>query len=226
LPAPTGWRRFAPYRLLFEYVPGWEALRATGRAWVVGLLGVGLLAGLGAVALGRAMARHTRWSAHAAVGLVATIAVLGVLLEGYAPWTGRPDIGVAPVDQELATIGTPGGVLYLPALEPGGAAGALSGFRQAENVYGTTAHHRITPNGYSGYFPPSWVELSKAMRQLPDPAALARLRVLGVRYVVVRDWARGGAWDKLLDPGRASPLQLVGRFGPDLLYRVPATSIR
>jgi hypothetical protein len=223
---PTGWRRFAPYRLLFEYVPGWEALRATGRAWVVGLLGVGLLAGLGAVALGRAVARHTRWSTHAAVGLVATIAVLGVLLEGYAPWTGRPDIGVAPVDQELATIGTPGGVLYLPALEPGGAAGALSGFRQAENVYGTTAHHRITPNGYSGYFPPSWVELSKAMRQLPDPAALARLRVLGVRYVVVRDWARGGAWDKLLDPGRASPLQLVGRFGPDLLYRVPATSIR
>ena len=38
---PTGWRRYAPYRLLFEYVPGWEALRATGRAWVVGLLGVG-----------------------------------------------------------------------------------------------------------------------------------------------------------------------------------------
>ena len=23
---PTGWRRYAPYRLLFEYVPGWEAL--------------------------------------------------------------------------------------------------------------------------------------------------------------------------------------------------------
>ena len=50
---PSGWRRYAPYRLLFEFVPGWEALRATGRAWVVGLLGVGLLAGLGALAIGR-----------------------------------------------------------------------------------------------------------------------------------------------------------------------------
>jgi hypothetical protein len=157
---------------------------------------------------------------------VATIAVLGVLVEGYAPWTGRPDIRVAPVDQELARITAPGGVLYLPALEPGGTAGALSGFRQAENVYGTTAHHRITPNGYSGYFPPSWVALSKAMRELPDADALARLRALGVRYVVVRDWARGGAWDKLLDPEQAKPLRLVGRFGPDLLYEVPARGDR
>ena len=224
---PTGWRRFAPYRLLFEYVPGWEALRATGRAWVVGLLGVGLLAGLGAV-VGAAglVARHTRLSPRAAVGLVATIAVLGVLVEGYAPWTDRPDIRVAPVDQELARITTPGGVLYLPALEPGSTAGALSGFRQAENVYGTTAHHRITPNGYSGYFPPSWVELSKDMRQLPDDAALARLRALGVRYVVVRDWARGGAWDTLLDPEQAKPLKLMGRFGPDLLYEVPTANGR
>lgn len=221
---PTGWRRFAPYRLLFEYVPGWEALRATGRAWVVGLLGVGLLAGLGAVAIGGLVARHTRLSARAAVGLVATIAVLGVLVEGYAPWTDRPDIRVAPVDQELARITTPGGVLYLPALEPGGTAGALSGFRQAENVYGTTAHHRITPNGYSGYFPPSWVALSKDMRGLPDAEALDRLRALGVRYVVVRDWARGGAWDKLLDPEQAKPLKLVGRFGPDLLYEVPTAN--
>jgi hypothetical protein len=223
---PTGWRRFAPYRLLFTYVPGWEALRATGRAWVVGLLGVGLLAGLGVEALGRTVARRTRLPTRRAVGLVATVAVLGVLVEGYAPWTGRPDIRVTPVDQELASISAPGGVLYLPALEPGSVAGTFSGFRQAENVYGTTAHHRITPNGYSGYFPPSWVELSKAMRQLPDAGALARLRALGVRFVVVRGWARGGVWSTLLDPELAKPLQLVGRFGPDLLYEVPGVGTR
>src|SRR5262249_40656942 len=56
---------------------------------------------------------------------------------------------------------------------------ALSGFRQAENVYGTTAHHRITPNGYSGYFPPSWKRLSRDMEQLPDATTLTRLRSLG-----------------------------------------------
>jgi hypothetical protein len=218
---PTGWRRYAPYRLLFEYVPGWEALRATGRAWVVGLLGVGVLAGLGALAVGRWLARLTKMQRTTAVLVVATIAVLGVLVEGYAPWTGRPDIRVSPVDEHLAALPQPGGVLYLPMLEPGATAGALSGFRQAENVYGTTAHHRKTPNGYSGYFPPSWVKLSHEMRALPDEQTLERLRQLGVRYVVVRGWARGGAWDALLDPARASPLVFVGRYGDDVLYSVP-----
>lgn len=221
---PTGWRRYAPYRLLFEYVPGWEALRATGRAWVVGLLGVGLLAGIGALAIGRWLGRRTSLTVPVAVGLVTTLAVVGVLAEGYAPWTERPDIRISPVDERLASISAPGGVLYLPALEAGATAGALSGFRQAENVYGTTAHHRITPNGYSGYFPPSWVALSKEMRSLPGAAALDHLRALGVRYVVVRDWARNGAWDALLDPTQARPLRLVGRYGGDLLYEVPPRS--
>ena len=219
---PTGWRRFAPYRLLFEYVPGWEALRATGRAWVVGLLGVGVLAGIGAVTIGRWVARLGRWDARLVVTVVATVAVLGILAEGYAPWTGRPDIRISAVDAELATLPARGGVLYLPALEPGGEAAALSGFRQAENVYGTTAHHRETPNGYSGFFPPSWVALSKQMESLPDATSLARLRALGIRFVVVRDWAEGGVWAPLLDPARAAPLRLVGRFGDDLLYEVPA----
>lgn len=224
---PTGWRRFAPYRLLFEYVPGWEALRATGRAWVVGLLGVGLLAGIGALALGRALAHRTQWNARTTVGVLAAVAVVALLVEGYAPWTssdhGIVDVAVSSADQRLADLG-PGGVLYLPALDQtaGPVREALSGFRQAENVYGTTAHHRITPNGYSGYFPPSWKRLSREMEQLPDDTALARLRALGVRYVVVRDWADGTVWGPLLDRTRAAPLRYLGTYGGDVLYEVPA----
>jgi hypothetical protein len=202
-------------------VPGWEALRATGRAWVVGLLGIGLLAGAGLLATVRWSTRHLRVDPRTLMVVVTTVVVVGILVEGYAPWTGRPDIRVSAVDQRLADLPDPGGVLYLPALEPGHVAGALSGFRQAENVYGTTAHHRTTPNGYSGYFPPSWVKLSKQMRSLPDARALDRLRRLGVRYVVVRGWARGGKWDALLDPARARPLRLVGTYAGDRLYAVP-----
>jgi hypothetical protein len=224
---PTGWRRYAPYRLLFEYVPGWEALRATGRAWVVGLLGVGVLAGIGALAIGRWLASRFRWRAHTVVGVVALVAVVGVLVEGYAPWTaadhGTVDVAVSPVDEHLADLPA-GGVLYLPALEQGEGAvrEAFSGFRQAENVYGTTAHHRITPNGYSGFFPPSWKRLSREMEALPDADPIARLRALGIRYVVVRDWAAGTVWAPLLDPANAAPLRHVGTFDRDVLYEVPA----
>jgi hypothetical protein len=218
---PTGWRQFLPYRLLFEYVPGWEALRATGRAWVVGLLGLGALAGLGAVAVGRWLAQRFAWRAARVVAVVTAIAVVGVLAEGFAPWSGRPDVRVSAVDQALASLPARGGVLYLPAIEPGRVAGALSGFAQAENVYGTTAHHRPTPNGYSGFFPPSWKRLSVQMRALPAAPALDRLRALHIRFVVVRGWAAKGHWAPLLDPQRAAPLRLVGRYGDDLLYEVP-----
>lgn len=226
---PTGWRRYAPYRLLFQFVPGWQALRATGRAWVVGLLGVGLLAGLGVLAVGHWLGRRSRWRTRSVVGVLAVVAVLGILVEGYAPWTaaghGTVDVAVSPVDERLAGL-PPGGVLYLPALDQsdGASLEALTGFRQAENVYGTTAHHRITPNGYSGYFPPSWRRLSREMERLPDAQALDRLRELGVRYVVVRDWASGTVWAPLLDPAHATPLHHLGTYGGDVLYEVPAAA--
>jgi len=161
------------------------------------------------------------------IGVVAAVALFGVLAEGYAPWTaadrGTVDVAVRPVDQRLADL-PPGGVLYLPALEQGadGVAEALSGFRQAENVYGTTAHHRITPNGYSGYFPPSWKRISREMEALPNASTLAHLRALGIRYVVVRDWAAGSVWEPLLHPADAAPLRHVGTYEGDVLYEVPA----
>ena len=79
----TGWRRYAPYRLLYELGPPFDALRATARAWMIGLLGLGLLAGLGAAALsgwvehslasaadsGGRRRRHRRGAAHPARGV-------------------------------------------------------------------------------------------------------------------------------------------------------------
>src|SRR5207302_1840144 len=53
-----GWRRFTPYRALYEWVPGWRALRATDRAWFIGILGMGLLAGLGVRAVGHWLTRR------------------------------------------------------------------------------------------------------------------------------------------------------------------------
>ena len=47
----SGWRAYSPYRLLFEFVPLVKVLRAAARAWVIGVLGLGLLAGIGAAAV-------------------------------------------------------------------------------------------------------------------------------------------------------------------------------
>ena len=210
-----GWRRFAPYRFLFEHAPGFDGLRATGRAWAIGLAGLGLLAGLGA----RALARGSRWRAAAWAAGAAFL----VLAEGYAPWgPAVVPVGVATVDRELARRAEPGGVLYLPVNTSGTGVANLAIFTQPDFVYRTTAHHRRTPNGYSGYFPPSYFETSRLVLGLPDSASLERLRSVGVRFVVVGPAARATPpWDRLTDPARAAPLRLVGRYGDDLLYEVP-----
>lgn len=221
--AGEGWRAWSPYRLLFEYVPGFKVIRAAARAWLIGLLGVGLLAGTGAQAVAAWIS--ARRAAHLAVAVhvvVAAAAVVGVVVEGYAPMGDRPRVEVSAVDRALAAEPREGGVLYLPALVSSPPALALATtFSQPGNVYGTTAHHRITPNGYSGLAPREWPAISDRMRALPSPATIDELRSIDVRFVVVRAGAVGTPWERLLDPSSAAPLVLLGRHGDDLLYELP-----
>lgn len=215
--AASGWRAYSPYRLLFEYVPMFKVLRAASRAWVLGVLGLGLLSGLGACAIGRRLSQRRPAFAAAIITVVGVVVVVG---EGLAPWTDRPHYAVSAVDRALAVDRRPGGVLYVPGLLPGTPSELQSTFGQGENVYGTTAHHRATPNGYSGFIPSEFKLLSRRMQKLPDPATLLELRSLDVRFVVVRSWARDTVFGSLLDPVRARPLRFIGRYGGDALYEV------
>ncbi|MCU1461339.1 MAG: hypothetical protein JWO37_1414 [Acidimicrobiales bacterium] len=214
--ADTGWRRFAPYRLVFE-LPGGPALRATSRAWMIGLLGLGLLAGMGAAALAR-VGRSRR----AVAVTVATVAVLAIVGEGFRNWNGTlTDVRRRPVDVALARRRERGGVLYLPVDVPGISVPYLSLLDQTDAVYRTTAHHRPTPNGYSGYFPPSYFRMTELVRSLPGEPGLGYLRRIGVRFVVVRSLPPGSPWQPLRDPATAAPLRLLGTFDGELLYEVP-----
>ena len=215
-----GWRQYAPYRLVYELMPGGNALRATGRFWIVGLLGMGLLAGLAVHDLARRLAARASGRAIVTTAAVVGVAVGGILIEGHRSWTNLPKVAVPAVDQALATIGNSddggGGVLYLPVPTSGALLDVLP---QAAVIYGTTAHHRRTPNGYSGYFPDSFYALDERVGGLPDDASLGFLRRLSVRYVVVPEAA--GSWQYLRRPAAAAPLVLVGEYDGALLYELP-----
>lgn len=212
-----GWRAYSPYRLLFEFVPGFDILRASNRAWILGLLGLGLFAGEGISAVARRVKPRMRSVALVAISLAA---VIGVIVEGYESWNNRPSITVSAVDRELARQPAPGGVIYLPTVLSGPPA-LLTTFGQIENVYGTTAHHRITPNGYSGLIPREWPAFSRRMLALPSAGTLQRLRSIGVHFVVVRSWAKATPWERFLRPAQAAPLRYIGTFDGDVLYVLP-----
>jgi hypothetical protein len=214
----TGWRRYAPYRLLYELVPPFDALRATARAWMIGVLGLAVLAGLGAVALAAWLGRHVRGRPQLVPVVVGLVVVVLLLAEGFDPWFDRPSVDVPPVDRELAQRRA-GGVVYLPMNVSDEV--DIGYFAQPLNLYGATAHHRRTPNGYAGYLPASYLRQSKELRSLPAPRAVALLRRLGVRYVVVHPGVAETPWASLTDRTAAAPLRLLGRYGRDLLYEVP-----
>jgi hypothetical protein len=219
--ANRGWRRYAPYRLLYEIGPPFSVLRGTARGWMIGLCGLGLLGGMGALVGIACIERRIHRATKAAPVMVATVLVLLILLEGYNPeWFNRPNVRVAPVDIELARHPDRGGVVYLPMNTSDGF--NLTLFTQPGNLLGTTLRHRPTPNGFSGYFPPSYYRNARALLSLPSLPAIALLRRLGMRYVVVHPSVAGSGWAGLRVPSAAVPLHYLGTFGGDELYQVPA----
>jgi hypothetical protein len=52
-------------------------------------------------------------------------------------------------------------------------------------LYYSTFHWQSLVNGYSGFFPPSYVRLMDGMQTFPDDSSIAALRSRGTRYLVV-----------------------------------------
>jgi hypothetical protein len=162
-----------PHVLLARVLPGFDALRVPMRAATVAMLGLCVLAGLGAEALlGRAHGRGRR----ALQALVVAIVVAEAWRPGLWPaplsWQGRPP---AP-EAWIASQPGPGAVLELPAGAPlaDGRAMVLSAW-----------HWRPVVNGSSG-FNPTVAWLRTAFATFPDDDTVRLLHDLGVRFVVVR----------------------------------------
>jgi hypothetical protein len=167
-----------PYRLLFDYAPGWDGVRVPGRIFTLATLCYALLAGAGAQLLVRRLGpwgkRH-RLSALGlpAVGLPALVGVvllIGLLGEG-AGHLGHP---VVPQPTK-AEIGLPGPVLDLPS------DGALDRIWQ---YFSTDGFYKI-PVGESTFDIPAIDDLRGGMNGFPDRASVEKLRYYGIRTVVL-----------------------------------------
>lgn len=161
------------YQQLATRVPGFDAIRVPARFAMLASTGLAVLAGYGVAALARVPRRRT-------LGVTVAIALGGLaVLEAWAaplPYRDAPrDLG--PADRWLASTGSPGAVAVLPMYG--------EAHREARRLLGSTAHWRPLVNGYASFFPPGYWETVGTVNTFPAPSAVARLRDLGVRYVVV-----------------------------------------
>ncbi len=187
-----------PYRLLYDYAPGWDGVRVPGRIFTLATLFIALLAGAGAQLLAgrvgdllarlgrfdrdgggdhrdggveRARARpRGRISAATLSALVGALLAIGIVGEG-AGHLGHP---LVP-QPARAEIGLPGPVLDLPT------DGTLDRIWQ---YFSTNGFYKI-PVGNSTFDLPAVDDLRGGMGGFPDKASIEKLRYYGIRTVVL-----------------------------------------
>jgi hypothetical protein len=189
-----------PYRLLYDYAPGWDGVRVPGRIFTLATLFYALLAGAGAQWLvWRARAwyvgptssraassrgtssrgtssRPASSLAGAAGGLIGLGTLVGVVLLGGLLGEGAGHLGHPVVPRPArAEIGLPGPVLDLPT------DGAYDRIWQ---YFSTDGFYKI-PVGNSTFDMPAVDDLRGGMNGFPDRASVEKLRYYKIRTVVL-----------------------------------------
>ena len=82
-----------------------------------------------------------------------------------------------------------------------------------EYLYYSTFHWQNLVNGYSGFFPPSYLKVVNAVRSFPDETAMNEIRLHGTRYLVIHgEWLYGARYEELVaELDRRPDLTLVSR---------------
>ena len=160
-----------PYRLLYNYAPGWDGVRVPGRIFTLATLFYALLAGAGAQSLAKLIGawgkRHSIRALPALLGAVLVIALVG---EG-AGHLGHP---IVP-QPARAEVGLPGPVLDLPT------DGALDRVWQ---YFSTNGFYKLA-TGESTFDIPAIDDLRGGMNGFPDRASVEKLRFYGIKTVVL-----------------------------------------
>jgi hypothetical protein len=163
------------YPLLQEHVGVFKGLRAPARASIFFLLFLAALAARGCVAVLRPVPTRVRL---AVVSVLATVLMLEywiepVRLERYPDRPPLYDFLARQPDGVVAQFPVPD-LNLLPG-------------HDARYAYMSIFHWKPMVNGYSGYYPASYLARMQRLATFPDSDSIAQLRSDGVRYVVVHE---------------------------------------
>jgi hypothetical protein len=162
-----------PYAFLYDWVPGFSALRVPVRFAALLNLALAVLGGYGLAWLLGQIRRPRR----AALLWVPLLALMTLEYVQVRDLSNHRDMRPPASGPYSYLAGHPGPVIELPM---------YGSDADVWYTYGATYHWQPLVNGFSSFVPPGTVEIAHAMAAFPDPASLALLQGLEVRHVVVR----------------------------------------
>jgi hypothetical protein len=208
-----------PYQWLFAYVPGFDGVRVPGRYLMIVALFLAVLAGFGASVL---LARRAGATAVAAASVL-------MLAESWVvplPTNVRlAAYGFELTPRHLA-MGDDISPLYRWARDAPGKV-VLIEFPFAETAYDILAtfyagqHRRPLVNGYSGFFPETYLRRATFLRRIPVDleAATKALQSSGATHAIVHEGAiPDGRGHELSDWLLSTGAQVIMTHGTDKLF--------
>ena len=161
------------YRLLYEHVPFYQGLRALARLGIFVVFFLAALAAYGYVALAELLPSKARLALAVGLGALLLLEYRVRPLE-LVPYPNSPP----PLYAWLST--QPRGVVAELPMRASGLPGSDPAYS-----YLSTFHWMPIVNGYSGFYPASYLGRLDDLAAFPDEKSINRLRRDGVRYVVV-----------------------------------------
>jgi hypothetical protein len=176
--ASLGFRGYS-YSFLHEHIRAFHALRAPARLGIFVVFSLAVLSGFGYTFLAAAVRARSRL-------IVLGLLLTGVLAEDFTtvPLVTYPT-SAAPIYRMLASL-PPGVVAEFPIPK----ADALPG-REPSYAYSSVFHWKPLINGYSGFYPPTYIRRLLDLRRFPEPFSLRVLRREGVQYMVIHESGYG-----------------------------------
>jgi hypothetical protein len=201
-----------PYLALYLWAPGFRAMRVPARFFLVGLVPLAVSTG---VAVARLLAWiERRWpeTAKAATRLTAIVLFAGIMVESShtpVPLQRAQIAGNDEASTRLRELARDGAILEIPVAP-------FATLREAIRMTRSTQHWASMVNGYSGFWPGSFFELTALVNEPGlDDSVLEALEAIGVRTLVVH-------LDELREEDRALWRQDPPRFRRlEPLYTTP-----
>ncbi len=176
-----------PYNLLFRFVPGFDGLRVAARWNIFIGFSLAVFAAFGM----RSLLRRLK-------GIKKKLAGIGVALLILLEYLSIPmPVATFPIKKNIPRVyswlaekrGEDFALVELPLQEAGKSIATVECPRMYYSIY----HWKSLVNGYSGYFPFFYIRLKDEWPRLPMALNIARLKEIGVRYLIVhsKQYTRG-----------------------------------
>jgi hypothetical protein len=162
------------FRFLYDHVPLFHGLRAISRAGIFVAFFLAALAAFGFTTIASGLERRWRIAFAVAV-LAALVAEYRVQRLTLFPYPNEPPAVYAWLSRQPTGV-----VAELPMPLPE----ALPG-EDPQYAYYSTFHWNPLLNGYSGFYPASYLDRLETLRQFPDDASVSRLHRDGTRYLIL-----------------------------------------